>query len=154
MISHLVSLERTLHHDRHDVKRPPTDRALRSDLLEHDPDGIRKPARVMRRVRGQEEHLPLADDNVPTLPVLDDLEHHRALVLVEPFFGLVHVEIGSRVGTTDDHHGKVFAAVDAVVACASEGYWATDEVDRMKYAKHSINISESAKESSLSASHD
>ena len=105
----------------------------------------------MRRVPRQEEHLPLADDDVPTFPVLDDLEHHRALVLVEPFFGLVHVEVGSRVGTTDDHHGEVFATVDAVVACASGGYWATDEVDSKKYAKHSIDISKATIELTPSA---
>lgn len=93
-----------------------TDSALGSDLLEHDPDRIGKPARVMRRVPGQQEHLPFPDDDVAAFTVLDDLEHHGALVLVEPFFGLVDVEVGPRVGSADDHDGKVGPRVDAVVA--------------------------------------
>jgi len=93
-----------------------TNSTLRSNSLEHDPNGIGKPTRVMRRVPRQQEHFSFSNDDIPSTTVLDNLENHRSLVLVEPFFGLVEVEIGSRVGTSDDHDGKVFAAVDTVVA--------------------------------------
>jgi hypothetical protein len=56
----------------------------------------------MRRVTGQEKHIAFADDDVAKFTLVDDLEHHSALVLVKPFWGLVYMVVGASIGTTDD----------------------------------------------------
>lgn len=95
---------------------PLTYRPLGPDLLDHDPDGILKPARIMRRVLGQQEHLAFPYGDIPLLAVIDHLEQHGALVLVKPLLGLVDVVVAARVGSTDDHDGERRARVDAMVA--------------------------------------
>lgn len=84
--------------------------------LNHNADRIGEPDGVMRRVRGQEEHVALVDVDVAEGAVgVDDLEEHAALVLVEPFRGLVDVVVCAGVGTADDHDGEAVGVVDAVV---------------------------------------
>jgi hypothetical protein len=57
-------------------------------------------------VAGQQEHVALADDDVAEDAVVDDLEYHGALVLVEPLGGLVDVVVGTGVGAADDLGGR------------------------------------------------
>ena len=71
-------------------------------LLQHDTDRVGEPYRVVRGVARQKKHLALADDDVPEVPVVDHLEHHGALVLVEPLGSLVDVVVGAGVGAADD----------------------------------------------------
>jgi len=87
---------------------------LGSTLLKHYADGIRESNRVVRRVGRQEEHVALADDNVAEGAIIDDFEHHGALVLVEPFGRLINVVVGAGVWPADDHDCEIFI-VDAVV---------------------------------------
>lgn len=78
------------------------DGGLRTALLEDDADGVGEAHGVMGGVGGQEEHVALADDDVAEGAVVDDLEEHGALVLVEPFGGFVDVVVGAGVGAADD----------------------------------------------------
>lgn len=48
--------------------------------------------------------------------LIDDLEQHIALVLVEELFGGLVVIVGSGVGSTNDHDGIVFGAEKTKVA--------------------------------------
>lgn len=79
-------------------------------LLQDDADGVCEAHRVVRRVGRQQEHVALADDDVAKGLAVDDLEHHGAAVLVEPFGGLVDVVVGAGVGAADD----------LVIVCVSE----------------------------------
>lgn len=74
----------------------------RTTLLEDDADGVGEADGVVGGVGGQQEHVALADDDVAELAVVDDFEHHGALVLVEPLWRLVDVVVGSGVGPADD----------------------------------------------------
>jgi len=71
-------------------------------LLEHDADGVGEAHRVVRRVGRQKEHAALRDQDVAEDAVVDDLEQHRALVLVEPLGRRVDVVVGARVWAADD----------------------------------------------------
>lgn len=75
-------------------------------LLEHDAHRVGEPHRVVGRVARQQEHVALADDDVPELAVVYHLQRHRALVLVEPLRRLVDVVVGPRVGTAHDLTSK------------------------------------------------
>lgn len=75
---------------------------LRSGLLEHDANGIGEADRVMRGVWGQEEHFTLMDRDIPMYSIIDDLEEHGATVLIEPFGGLIDMEIGAGIGAAND----------------------------------------------------
>ncbi|KAI9171259.1 3-hydroxyanthranilate 3 4-dioxygenase [Paramyrothecium foliicola] len=97
-------------------------------LLEDDADRVGEADGVVRGVAGQQEHVALADDDVAEDAVVDDLEHHGALVLVEPLGRLVDVVVGAGVGPADDlervgkraywscpYHDAKILIVDAVV---------------------------------------
>lgn len=56
----------------------------------------------MRCIGGQEEHLPLTNDDVLELALVDDLQGHGAFVLEEPLGGLVEVVIGAGIWTSHD----------------------------------------------------
>ena len=83
----------------------PVDAVLRPVLLQDYAHGVCEPNGIMGRVGREEEHVALVDADVAKLAIIDDLEEHAALVLVEPFGGLVDVVICAGVGTADDHDG-------------------------------------------------
>jgi hypothetical protein len=56
----------------------------------------------VRRVTREEKHVTFADDNVAELSLVNDLEHHGALVLVKPFGGLVDVIVCAGIWATND----------------------------------------------------
>lgn len=89
--------------------------SLRPILLYHDAHRVREPHGVMRYIRRQEEHAALVDGDVPFLAVVNDLEEHRAFVLVEPFRRLVDVVVGACIGAADDHDGDAILAVGTKV---------------------------------------
>lgn len=75
-------------------------------LLDDEADRVGEAHGVVRRVARQEEHVALADHDVPEGPVrLDHLEHHGALVLVEPLGRLVDVVVCPGVGAAYDLRG-------------------------------------------------
>lgn len=77
------------------VGRPP--------LLDDEAHGVGEAHGVVRRVARQEEHVALADHDVPERTVrLDHLEDHGALVLVEPLGRLVDVVVRPGVGAAYD----------------------------------------------------
>lgn len=78
------------------------DSALRPLLLKYHADGVSEAYGVMRRVSRQQKHVALPNNNVPKLAIVNDLQHHSALVLVEPLRSLVNVVVRPGVGTTDD----------------------------------------------------
>ena len=78
------------------------ERILGPALLKHDADRVGEADGVVGCVAGEEKHVALADDDVAELALIDDLEHHGALVLVEPLGGLVDVVVGPGVGAADD----------------------------------------------------
>lgn len=78
------------------------DRGGRSLLLEDDTDSVGEAHGVVRRVGGEEKHVALANDDVAEDTIVDDLEHHGALVLIEPLGGLVDVVVGTGVGAADN----------------------------------------------------
>lgn len=69
-------------------------------LFQHDAHGVGKPYGIVGRVGRQQEHLAFADDDVSELALVDNFQSHGALILVEPFSGLVDVVIGARVRTS------------------------------------------------------
>ncbi|CAG9971095.1 unnamed protein product [Clonostachys byssicola] len=76
-------------------------------LLQDDADGVGEADGVVGGVAREEEHVALPDDDIPELAVVDDLEHHGPLVLIEPLGGLVDVVICTGVGSADDLGSKV-----------------------------------------------
>jgi hypothetical protein len=56
----------------------------------------------VRRVGGQQKHVALADDDVAEDAVVNNLEHHGALVLEEPLWRLVDVVVGPGIRTAND----------------------------------------------------
>ena len=72
-------------------------------LLKDDAHRVGEAHGVVRRVAGEQEHVALADHDVLKGPVLvDDLEEHRPLVLVEPLGRLVDVVVCARIGAAYD----------------------------------------------------
>lgn len=71
-------------------------------LLEDEADGVGEADGIVRCVAGEQEHVALADDDVAEFAVVDDLERHGALVLVEPLGGRVDVVVGAGVGPAYD----------------------------------------------------
>jgi hypothetical protein len=97
----------------------PIQTSLRPLLLQHYAYCILEPDGIVRRIRRQQEHVALVDVDVAELfgggkRLVDDLEEHGALVLVEPLGGLIDVVVCALVGAADDHDGYV-VVVDAVV---------------------------------------
>lgn len=78
------------------------DRVLWTMLLDDDADGVRKAHRVVRCVWWQQEHLAFVDVDVFELAIVDGLEKHSPLVLVEPLRRLVDVKICPGVWTSDN----------------------------------------------------
>ena len=78
------------------------ERARGTTLLDDNADRVGEAHGIVRGVARQQEHVALADDDVAELAVVDHLEEHGALVLVEPFGRLVNVVVGAGVGATDD----------------------------------------------------
>jgi hypothetical protein len=78
---------------------------LRSRLLNHHANRVRKAHRVVRDVSGQQEELALIDVDVAELVCrgLDGFEEHAAFVLEEEFGGAVDVVVCAGVGAADDH---------------------------------------------------
>jgi hypothetical protein len=58
-------------------------------------------------MRGKEEHLTLADRDVPRPAVLPDPQHHVSLQLVEELVAGIVVEVRPLVRTADDGHDEV-----------------------------------------------
>lgn len=83
-------------------------------LFQHYAHCVLEPDWIVRRIRRQEEHVALVNVDIAELVVVDDFEQHGALVLVEPFRGLVDVVVGALVGAAHDHDGDA-VIVDAVV---------------------------------------
>lgn len=90
------------------------DHVLGSTLLEDYAHSVGEADRVMRGVSREEEHVAFVDDDIAEYAIVDNLEHHGAFVLVEPFGCLVDVIVGSGIGSADNHDREVFI-VDTVV---------------------------------------
>lgn len=79
----------------------------RPALLDDEAHRVGEAHGVVRRVARQEEHVALADHDVPERPVrVDHLEDHGALVLVEPLGRLVDVVVCAGVGAAYDLRGE------------------------------------------------
>jgi hypothetical protein len=78
---------------------------LRSRLLNHHANRVRKAHRVVRNVSWEEEELALVDVDVAELVCrgLDGFQEHAAFVLEEEFRGAVDVVVCACVGPADDH---------------------------------------------------
>lgn len=84
---------------------------FRARLLQHNPDRVGEPYRVVRRVRREQEHFALMDVDVAEVGArgrVDDTEKHPALVLIEPLGRLVDMVICAGVRATDDHDCDTF----------------------------------------------
>mmetsp|Transcript_21472 Transcript_21472/g.66570 ORF Transcript_21472/g.66570 Transcript_21472/m.66570 type:complete len:303 (+) Transcript_21472:404-1312(+) len=84
--------------------------------LGYQPDGARPALRRVRHARRQQEHLALADGHVLALALLQNLEHHVALELVEELLALVDMKILPGVGPSNGHHQPVALPVDHRIA--------------------------------------
>lgn len=78
------------------------ERRGRTSLLDYEADRVGEADGIVGCVAGEEEHVALADDDVFELAIVDDLEHHGALVLVEVFGSLVDVVVCSGVGPANN----------------------------------------------------
>src|SRR3954469_2498811 len=78
--------------------------------LDHEPDGVCRPLRGVRRVRRQEEDLAFADGNVDAPALLQRPQHDVAFHLVEELLAFVDVVVGARVRAADDGHHEVAVA--------------------------------------------
>src|SRR5262245_201457 len=70
----------------------------------------------MADMRRQEEDVALPNRNVVEIAVVDDLEHHVALELIEELFDGIVVVVRALVRTADDLHGHVAALEHLLVA--------------------------------------
>ena len=84
--------------------------------LDDEPHGICEALRGMRNPAGQEENLSRADGNIDGPALLDGLEQHVTLDLVEELLARVHVIVLARVGSPHDLDDEVAVAVDTLVA--------------------------------------
>lgn len=75
------------------VPAQPVHTLLGSLLLEHDANSVSEAHGIVRRIGRQQEHIPLVDVYVAECALVDRLEQHGALVLVEPLGGLIDVVI-------------------------------------------------------------
>lgn len=94
--------------------------ALGPHALHDEAGGVLEAARVMRRVGREQEHFAFLDvdvleELVAVRVLLDHLEAHGALELVEPLLGLVDVVVVACVGPAHHHEHKVGPAQEAVV---------------------------------------
>jgi len=96
------------------VPAEPIEGFLWSRLLDHDADGVGESDRVVRGVWWKQEHLSFIDYEISELALVDNLEHHRAFVLVEPFGRLVDMVVSSSVWTSNNHDRHIFI-IDAIV---------------------------------------
>ena len=53
--------------------------------------------------------------DIPHLVTIDHFERHRPLVLVEPFFGGIDMEIDTGIGTAYNHEDEIVPLVHAFV---------------------------------------
>jgi hypothetical protein len=83
------------------------DGALGPTLLKHDTDGMGEAHGVALDVPRRQEHVTLANDDVVKPAAVNDLEHHCALVLVEPLGRLVDMIICACVGPADNLGGRL-----------------------------------------------
>src|SRR6266540_916799 len=75
-----------------------------------------RPLRRVAHMRRQQEHLALANRNVVEPAVVDDLEHHVALELVEELLHRIVVIIGALVRPADHLHGHLAVLEHLLVA--------------------------------------
>lgn len=71
--------------------------------LDDDADGVRQTLRRVGDVGREAKGVTLVDGDVVKGAVLDDLEDHGTLKLVEPLLGWVDVVISARVWAGDEH---------------------------------------------------
>ena len=67
-------------------------------------------------MRRQQEHFAFADGHVVELALIDDLEHHVALELVEEFLHGIVVIVGALVRPADHLHGHLAVLEHLLVA--------------------------------------
>lgn len=91
--------------------------------LNDQPDCIRAALRRVRHSCWEKEHFPLANVNVARGAIVNDLDGDVAFDLVEEFLAFVVVIVFTGIGATDDHHDKITAIVDALVA-----HWGFEQV--------------------------
>src|SRR5262245_3530646 len=81
---------------------------VRPRRLDHEPDRARLRAlRRMPHMRGQQKDVARADRDVVELPVVDDLQQHVALELIEELLDRVVVIVGPLVRTADHLYGHL-----------------------------------------------
>lgn len=79
--------------------------------LDDNASGIRKPHRIMGRVRGKQENFSLPNGNVKEGVIDNDSQQHAAFILIEPFLGLVDMIIRSFVWPSYSHHDEIIPGV-------------------------------------------
>ena len=84
--------------------------------LHHQADGVSRPARRMRRVSWQQQHLALADGHIDQLAVLYRSQRDVALELVEELIARIDVKIAAIIGAADDHDDEFAVAEQQFVA--------------------------------------
>src|SRR5438105_6315993 len=84
--------------------------------LDHQPDRPRRAHRAVGDERREQQHLALADREVPALAVLDDAEDDVALELVEELLARIDVVVVPLVRAADDHDLEVRVLPDHGVA--------------------------------------
>src|SRR5262245_21975749 len=85
--------------------------------LDHQSDrAFLRPLRGMTDVRREEEDVALPYRDVVEIAVVDDLEHHVALELIEELFHRIIVVVGALVRPADDLHGHVAGLEHLLVA--------------------------------------
>jgi hypothetical protein len=84
-------------------------------LFQDDAHSILEPYGVMRGVGRQQKHVAFVNVNVAELAVIDDLEQHGALVLVEPLGSFIDMVVGAFIRTTHNHHSHAVVVYAVVV---------------------------------------
>jgi len=78
------------------------------DPFHHQADGVRRPLRRMRTIGRQQEDFSRPNSLPPPLAfIVDILQHHVTLELVEEFLSRIDVKVSTSVGTTDDHDDEL-----------------------------------------------
>jgi len=90
-------------------------RSLGSLTFDNKPNGACEPDRIMWGISRQEEHLSFFNPDVSELSIVNNAKGHSALVLIEPFLGLVDMIVISFVRATDHHDSVVRRRVEAKV---------------------------------------
>ena len=90
--------------------------SLWSATFNHHAQRVWTALRTVRDVRRNEEGFALADRNIADSVDVADANGDIALQLNEELFAVGHMEIIAGIGTSDDHHKEIFAAVQVLVA--------------------------------------